>query len=141
MYFVVLFVSPLYFLLRKRWGGFIINAVLYGIALVFVASIFFAWFAVVPWLLAVIHATWHYRLELGREMMEEHASLIAAKMAEQTKLASAPRAVSTSNVVADTVRPPMVLPALAASTFCESCGAKIGGGSTFCDECGVRVAS
>ena len=150
MYFVVFFVSPLYFLLRKRWGGFLINAVLYAIAMLCLASIFLAWLALIPWTLGVGHAAWHYRREVSREMMEEHASLIAAKMAEQNKIASgannsgmSPSATATPKMPTDVARPvlmPSNSPA-APPTFCENCGAKIDASSSFCDECGEKVAS
>ena len=32
MYLCIIFASPLYFLVRKKWGGFVLNSILYGIA-------------------------------------------------------------------------------------------------------------
>jgi len=77
MYLTIIFISPLYFVIRKKWGGFILNAILYGMALVTV------WFGIgiLFWALAVGHAGWHLR----KELMEEHARMIALKMAEQMK--------------------------------------------------------
>jgi hypothetical protein len=77
-YLMVIFVSPLYFLVRGKIGGFILNAILYFLAICFVVSFIFAWVGVIFWLLAVGHASWHLR----REFMLEHAEMIAVKMAE-----------------------------------------------------------
>lgn len=81
MYLIVIFIPPLYFAIRKKWGAFILNSILYGLAL-FCLLVFVLWF-VVPffWMLAVGHASWHLR----REMMVEQAELLATKMAEKMK--------------------------------------------------------
>ncbi len=72
---MIIFVSPLYFALRKKWGGFVLNGLLYLMA---VFTIFFG-IGVIFWALAVGHASWHLR----KEMMVEHAEIIAVKMAEK----------------------------------------------------------
>jgi len=150
MFFVVLFFSPLYFLLRRKWGGFVVSAFLYGMAILCLASIFFFWLALVPWLLAVVHAFWYFHREMGREMMEEHASLIAAKMAEQTNLASATNrseisavAPSIPSIATTAARPDAILANSvgARPRSCENCGAQVNASSSFCEECGVKVAS
>lgn len=81
MYFVIIFISPLYFLLRKKWGGFIINTIIYLIALFFVFTVIFIWVAPVLWILAMGHALWMYR----KELMEEQAEMIAEKIAGKVK--------------------------------------------------------
>ena len=75
MYFIIIFVPPLYFLIRRKWGGFILNLALMVLAGV---TIFFFFIGFVFWILAIGHASWHYR----RELMEKHAELIAAKIKE-----------------------------------------------------------
>lgn len=80
-YLIVLFLSPLYFLIRKKWFGFILNFILYGIAVGFVLTFVFAWIGAFFWLLAVGHAGWYVR----QENMEKHADMVAAKMAEKMK--------------------------------------------------------
>ncbi len=77
----ILFMSPLYFLLRKRWGAFLINAAFYGLACLLVITIFAIMFAPIPWLIAVCHASFYHR----REMMAEHAEMLATKMAEKMR--------------------------------------------------------
>lgn len=81
MYLIVLFISPLYFLIRKKWLGFILNLILYGIAVVFLVTIIFAWVGFLFWILAVGHAGWHIK----QENMEKHADMVATKMAEKMK--------------------------------------------------------
>jgi hypothetical protein len=78
MYFVVLFASPLYFLIRGKIGGFILNSLFYGAALILLVSFVGAFLAPLPWFIGVGHAMWHLR----KEMMEEATTLMAQKMAQ-----------------------------------------------------------
>jgi hypothetical protein len=80
-YLCIIFVPPLYFLTRRKWGGFFLNAILYGIACLCVLSC--AGIVIAPffWLLAVGHASFAHR----KELMARHAELIATKMAEKMK--------------------------------------------------------
>jgi uncharacterized membrane protein len=78
MYLVVIFVSPLYFALRKKWGAFVLNALLYLMAL---STILVFGIGLIFWALAVGHAGWHLR----KELMAEHAEMIATKMAEKMR--------------------------------------------------------
>lgn len=78
-YLCILFLSPAYFLSRKKWGGFFLNSILYGIACLCLISIVGAVVAPLFWLLAVGHASFSCR----KEQMERHADLVATKMAEK----------------------------------------------------------
>jgi hypothetical protein len=75
-FLIIILCPPLYLALRKKWGAFVLNAILYILAwatiVFFVGFIFYA--------LAVGHAGWH----LQRERMEEQAQLIAEKMHGET---------------------------------------------------------
>ncbi len=77
MYLAALFCSPLYFLLRKQWGAFVINAILYTLALltimVFGIGIFF-------WALGAGHAFWDLSRVMREKAMRRQAELIAEKM-------------------------------------------------------------
>jgi len=75
MYLIIIFISPLYFLIRKKWGAFILNSILYLLAC---ATLLFG-IGFIFWILAVGHAGWHLR----KEGMVEQAELIAKKMVEQ----------------------------------------------------------
>ena len=86
IYLALIFIPPLYFLVRKKWGGFILNSILYGIACLCILSIVGFWIAPIFWILSVGHAGFTYR----KEAAEHHANLIATKMAE--KLRENPRA-------------------------------------------------
>jgi uncharacterized membrane protein YdjX (TVP38/TMEM64 family) len=81
MFLCVLFLPPVYFMTRRKWGGFFLNAILYGIAWICVLSIIGIMVAPVFWFLAVGHAGWHLR----HERMMEHAEVIATKMAEKIR--------------------------------------------------------
>lgn len=86
IYLAIIFISPLYFLVRKKWGGFILNSILYGIACLCILSMIGFWIAPFFWILSVGHASFTYR----KEAAERHADLVATKMAE--KLRETPRA-------------------------------------------------
>ena len=79
MYLCVIFMPPLYFLARQKWGGFVLNSVLYSLAWLLLITLLAAVISPIFWLLAVGHAGWHLR----KEMMVEHAELIATKMVEK----------------------------------------------------------
>lgn len=80
-YLCIIFIPPLYFLTRGKWSGFFLNAVLYGIACLCVLSIVGIVVAPLFWILAVGHASFTYR----KELMMQHADMIATKMAEKMK--------------------------------------------------------
>lgn len=75
LYLIAFFLPPLYFLLRRKWLGFVINLVMFLIAI----PLFFVFgLGIVFWMIAVVHAMWHVR----RELVDEHATAIAQRMAE-----------------------------------------------------------
>jgi hypothetical protein len=77
----VFFIPPLYFLTRKKLGGFIINSVFYGIACALVLTVPLIFVAPFFWLIAVFHASYYWR----QEKMVQHAELLATKMAEKMR--------------------------------------------------------
>ncbi len=81
IYLCIIFIPPVYFLTRKKWGGFVLNSILYGLACLCVLSMVGAMIAPLFWILAVGHASFSYR----KEAMATHADLIATKMAEKMK--------------------------------------------------------
>lgn len=81
IWLVAVFIPPLYFILRKKWGAFVLNAILYVIFLcTFIFGIGFIF-----WVLAMGHAMWHLR----KEVMKEHADMIADSIVAKTKAAEA----------------------------------------------------
>lgn len=81
MYLCVIFVPPLYFLIRNRWGGFFVNSVFYGLACLCLISLVGAMIAPLFWLVAVVHASWSLR----KEVAEEQAEMLATKMAKKMR--------------------------------------------------------
>ena len=76
-YLIIIFLSPVYFLIRQKWGAFVLNSILYllaGVTIFLAIGVFF-------WMLAVGHAGWHLRTEL----MEEQAGIMAKKLAEEMR--------------------------------------------------------
>lgn len=78
IYLVAIFISPLYFIIKGRWGAAILNSIFYGTAVLLLLTFVFAIAAPFPWMIAAIHAVW----DLRKQMMEEHATIMAKKMAE-----------------------------------------------------------
>jgi hypothetical protein len=81
MYLCAIFASPLYFLIRGKWGGFFINSIFYGLAWLFLLTFVFAIVAPLFWIVAFTHASWSIR----KEMAEEHAEMLATKMATKMR--------------------------------------------------------
>lgn len=81
MYLCIIFIPPVYFIARKKWPGFILNSILYGMACLCVLTIVGIWVAPIFWILSVGHASFSYR----KEMMAVHADMIATKMADKLK--------------------------------------------------------
>jgi len=75
MFLIIIFVPPLYFVIRGKWAAFILNASLYFLAWV---TVWFFGIGVIFWALSVGHAGWHLRYE----WMEKQAELIAKRMKE-----------------------------------------------------------
>lgn len=92
MLFVVLFVPPLYFLIRGKIAALLFNSLLYGLACLFLITIIFFWIAPFFWILSVAHAGWHLRKEMATQMIQEHAEVLATKMAEKMKQSTAQEA-------------------------------------------------
>lgn len=79
MYLCLIFIPPVYFLIRQKWLGFILNSILYGIACLCAMSLIGIWIAPPFWILAVGHACFTYR----KEASAQHADMLATKMAEK----------------------------------------------------------
>jgi len=87
MYLCIIFIPPVYFIARKKWPGFILNSILYGIACICVLTIVGIMVAPLFWALAVGHAIFTYR----KELISVHADLIATKMAEKMQNQQPPK--------------------------------------------------
>jgi hypothetical protein len=79
IYLCLIFIPPVYFITRKKWGGFVLNSVLYGLACLCVLSMVGIMVAPFFWILSVGHASFTYR----REMAAQNADMLATKMAEK----------------------------------------------------------
>jgi len=81
MFLIIIFVPPLYFVIRNKWGAFMLNGFLYLLAWL---TVLFFGLGVIFWALAVGHAAWHLRYE----WMEKQAELIAKKTKEGKAVSS-----------------------------------------------------
>lgn len=85
-YLVAFFIPPLYFLMRKKWGGFVVNSFFYGMACLLLLMLIFP-IAPFFWLPAMIHAMYHVK----KEVVTEQAELLATKMAEKMRAPQMPQ--------------------------------------------------
>lgn len=76
-YLLIIFISPLYFLIKGKWGGLVINSIFYGTALILLVTIIGAFLAPIPWIIAMVHGMSAYR----KQILEESTTMMAAKMA------------------------------------------------------------
>jgi ABC-type transport system involved in cytochrome bd biosynthesis fused ATPase/permease subunit len=75
---LVVFLPPLYMLIRGKWIQAFVNAMSYGIALMLLLSLVGAFVAPIPWLIAVIHAGINWNEERTQRYMKQHAQMVAA---------------------------------------------------------------
>lgn len=80
IYLTAIFVPPLYFLIKKRWAGFIVSTGLFFLAMLFAIMFLFP-LTFILWFLCSIAAVWNLR----NAKMHEHANLLATKMAEKMR--------------------------------------------------------
>jgi hypothetical protein len=66
-------------LIRKKWGAFLLNAILYLLGWI---TIWIFGIGLIFWFLAVGHAVWHLRKELMKEQAQMIATELVAKMKE-----------------------------------------------------------
>ena len=74
---IAIFCSPLYFLIRRRWGSFVINSILYLMGWL---TIWKFGLGLIFWIIGIAHAMWDLRLKETHGLMEKQAELIAEKM-------------------------------------------------------------
>ena len=78
----VIFIPPLYFFTRKKWGHFIINSFFYGCACLCVIAFALIFLAPIFWGIAFVHAAWSYKSEMRNKQVEHLATRMAEKMRE-----------------------------------------------------------
>ncbi|MEO7299228.1 MAG: hypothetical protein ABI042_11710 [Verrucomicrobiota bacterium] len=87
----VIFIPPLYFLTRKKWGHFVINSFFYGCACLCIIVFALIFMAPFFWLIAFAHAVWNYKKEMANKQAEYLATKMAEKMRESASSGLPPR--------------------------------------------------
>lgn len=82
MYLVIIFMSPLYLAIRKKWGAFSLNLILYILAWV---TVWIFGLGVLFWALGVGHAMWHFRHQVHTEQAQAIAVEIAKRQNTQAE--------------------------------------------------------
>lgn len=80
MLMVGIFCSPLYFLIRKKWGAFVINSILYLMGWI---TIWIFGLGLIFWIIGIAQAMWDLKAKETHSLMEKQAELIAEKMKEK----------------------------------------------------------
>lgn len=86
IYLAAIFIPPLYFLIKKQWLGFCISSFLLVVSFFLACTIVMIPGALILWALCSIAAVWNLR----KQVMHEHADVLAAKMAEKMREAQTP---------------------------------------------------
>lgn len=81
MYLVAIFIPPLYFLMKKKWLGFFGSSFLLVLSLFLAMTIVLLPVALILWGLCAVVAIW----DLRKQLMHEHATIIAEKLAEKMR--------------------------------------------------------
>jgi hypothetical protein len=79
IYLAAIFIPPLYFLIKKKWAAFIVTSLLFILSLFLAMTVVLLPATFVLWFLSAIVAVW----DLRKSVMNEHAELLATKMAEK----------------------------------------------------------
>ena len=77
MLMVGIFCSPLYFLIRKKWGAFVINSILYLMGWI---TIWIFGLGLIFWIIGIVQAVLDLQRNVAHGLMEKQAELIAEKM-------------------------------------------------------------
>lgn len=75
---LVIFIPPLYLLIRGKAFQAFLNSMAYFMAWILVISFFGAIIAPIPWLIAVTHAFLAWNEERTQRHMKQHAEVVAA---------------------------------------------------------------
>lgn len=85
IYLVAIFIPPLYFLVKKRWGAFIGSLVAFFFAVIFAIMMVLLPLSFILWGICSVVAVW----DLRKRVAHENADMLATKMAEKMREAQA----------------------------------------------------
>lgn len=80
MYLAAFLCSPLYFLIRKKWGAFVLNSIFYLMGWI---TIWIFGFGLIFWIIGIVQAMLDLQRNVAHGLMEKQAELIAEKMKER----------------------------------------------------------
>jgi hypothetical protein len=80
IYLCAIFIPPLYFLIKKRWLGFVVSSGLLILSFFLVMTVVLIPLALILWALCSTVAVWNLRKCLVNESAEVFATKIAEKM-------------------------------------------------------------
>jgi 1,4-dihydroxy-2-naphthoate octaprenyltransferase len=81
MILLAILLPPLYFLLNKRAGMALLTGAMFVISIFLAMTVVLLPGSLAMWLVSALLAVWHYR----RRDREEHAEMLATKMAEKMR--------------------------------------------------------
>jgi hypothetical protein len=81
IYLCAIFIPPLYFLIKKRWLGFIVSSCLLVLSLFLAMTVVLIPGALILWALCSTVAVWNLR----KALVNESAEVLATKMAEKMR--------------------------------------------------------
>lgn len=81
IYLTAIFIPPLYFLIKKRWGAFIGSLVAFFFAVIFAIMVVLLPISFILWVICSVVAVW----DLRKHLAHENADIVATKMAEKMR--------------------------------------------------------
>lgn len=91
IYLVAILMPPLYFLIKKRWLGFIVSSFLLVLSFFLAMTVVMLPVALILWMLCAVCAVWNLRKHLVHESAEVLATRMAEKMRQAHPAAEPPR--------------------------------------------------
>lgn len=91
IYLVAIFIPPLYFLIKKRWLGFIVSCCLLVLSFFLAMTVIMLPVALILWALCSAVAVWNLRKQFVHESAEVLATKMAEKMRQAHPIAEPPR--------------------------------------------------
>ncbi|HLX70116.1 MAG TPA: hypothetical protein VKV04_10870 [Verrucomicrobiae bacterium] len=91
IYLVAIFIPPLYFLIKKKWLGFVVSSLLLVLSFFLAMTVVLLPVALILWALCSAVAVWNLRKQLVHESAEVLATKMADKMRQAHPAAEPPR--------------------------------------------------
>ena len=81
MFLLAILFPPLYFLIQKKMGMFLLTSAMFILAFLLMMTFVMMPFSLILWLIAAIMAMRHYRFKVITKVLDDHARKIGVEVA------------------------------------------------------------